>query len=218
MRHLRKLWLGISWVMLFCSLDPCLFHKCFQQISKPTCASHTHPEVMIPTARCLLTGRNIFFCLLWASTLHQTPVGLVWRRAWTVPLHLPYSWLYQCLSHSCLIIPFPQSSTLLTHSLHWRCFLSLWSSPSEPISAPFPVLLHPSETEGTFKTQHPWMCTAMWWLFLLLFLLNKSPYSIYSMNVLNPWTCVSLGLSSEGRGSYMEVVYQPKECPSSACL
>lgn len=121
--HLHKLWLGISWVMLFSSLALCLFHKCLQHISKPTSVSHTHPEVMISTACCLLAGRNIFF---WASTLHLPPLGLLWRRTWTVTLHLLYSWLYQCLSHSCLIIPFPEeSSPLFTHSVHGRFFLSL---------------------------------------------------------------------------------------------
>lgn len=103
--HLHKLWLGISWVMFFSSLALCLFHKCLQHISKPTSVSHAHPEVMISTAYCMLAGRNIFF---WASTLHLPPLGLVWRRTWTVTLHLLYSWLYQCLSHSCLIILFPE--------------------------------------------------------------------------------------------------------------
>lgn len=103
--HLHKLWLGISWVMLLSSLALCLFHKCLQHISKPTSVSHTHPEVMISTACCLLAGGNIFF---WASTLHLPPLGLVWRRTWTVTPHLLYSWLSQCLSHPCLIIPLPE--------------------------------------------------------------------------------------------------------------
>lgn len=150
--HLHKLWLGISWVMLFSNLALCLFHKCLQHISKSTSVFHTHPEVMISTARCLLAGRNIFFCLFRASTLHLPVLGLVWRRTLTVTLHLLYSWLYQCLSHSCLIIPFPEkSSPLFTHSVHGRFFLSLWSPSSQPIPVPLPVLLRPLETGSTFQ-------------------------------------------------------------------
>jgi len=125
--HLHKLWLGTSWVTLFSSLDLGLFHKSFQQISKPTSGSHTHPVVMISTAHCLLTGRNLSFSLFWASSLHLTPLGPTRRKAWTVTLHLPYSWLYQCLPHSCFNHPFStvKCPTVFTHSLWWRYVLSL---------------------------------------------------------------------------------------------
>lgn len=77
------------------------------------------------------------------------------------------------------------------------------------MSVPLPVLLYPLEIGCTFKTQQSMdaYSNMMTFSFSSLLLLNKSSYSIYSVNALEPWTGVSLGLSSEGRGRVVGRLY-----------
>lgn len=205
--HPHELWLGISSIVLFGSLDPHFFHKCFQQISKPTSASHTHPTVMISTAHCLRTRRNICFRLFRASSLHLTPLELVWR-AWTVTFHLPYSGLYQCLSHSRLIIPLAQWRALTVHPFLTLKLFSLSLIIIFAACEPLPVLLHPLKTgDKTFKTQQATdvHSNTMTFLFSPPLLLNKP---ISAVNIHESWAAVSLGLSSEGMGKGVWRMYE----------
>lgn len=201
--HLHKLWLGISWVMLFSNLALCLFHKCLQHISKSTSVFHTHPEVMISTARCLLAGRNIFFCLFRASTLHLPVLGLVWRR--TFNSHSP-STLFMAVSMFITLLlnhPFSREELSSVHPLcTWKVFsLSLITIfTAHPCTSSSFITPIRDEEHIPGIAIHGYLQQYDSFFLFTCISAQQVPVPHLLWMLLSPELVISLGQSSEGRG------------------